>query len=425
MMEYSVPYGRGKQDFQLPEDWQVSVLKPRSRKALDKPAQEIRRVLGLLKDKHRAKGGSAKAAIAINDKTRPVPHRILLPPLLKWLETSGYRRENITLIIAVGTHTPMPIEEHRLIVPEEIAREFRIISHDSKDAENLVDLGMTSAGTPCKVNRIYAEADLRIVTGNIEPHQYMGWSGGVKSAVIGLGGEESIRKNHGMLTKEGAGPCRYEDNPVRMDVEESGGLIGIHLALNVVMNDEKEIVAVFAGNPVCVMEEGIREAKALFSVPFTAPFNVVITAPGGYPKDINLYQAQKALRHAATAALPGAPMILAGACSEGIGHRLYESWMKNKTSFSEVRKAFSLEDFRLGPHKAMLFAGDCEGRDVYLVSNLPEETVKKMLLIPSSSIQDALGKIREKWTAQKRSAELPVKAAILPYGNATVPYPEN
>ncbi len=420
MAEYSIPYGKSKQIFHLPEGWPVSILKPELRDGLNNPVEEITAALNKLGKELSARNETSTAVIAVNDKTRPVPHNLLLPPLLNWLEELGYKRENISLIIATGTHAPMPPEEHHLIVPEEISRKYTIISHDAEDKKNLIELGETTAGTPCTINRIYAEADLRVVVGNIEPHQYMGWSGGVKSAVIGLGGAESIRTNHSMLTMNGAGPCRYKDNPVRQDVEESGRIIDVQLALNVVMNDSKEIVAVFAGDPLTVMKKGIKEAQSLFSVPIDSEYDLVITSPGGHPKDINLYQAQKALRHAAPAAKPDAPMILTGACGEGIGSPPYERWMKDKTSHQQVQEAFENEEFKLGPHKAMLFATDAMNRDVYLVSELPDETVRKMLLIPASSVQEAIGMIQK-----TGDSSIPLKTAILPYGNATVPYPED
>ena len=418
MAEYSIPYGKSIQSFHLPENWPVSILKPEHRDALENPVQKISASLKSLGKNLHAQGDTSTAVIAINDKTRPVPHHILLPPLLNWLEEVGYKRGNISLIIATGTHAPMPPEEHHLIVPEEISKRYNIISHDAEDKENLVKLGDTTSGTPCTLNKIFAEANLRVVVGNIEPHQYMGWSGGVKSAVIGLGGAESIRTNHSMLTMEGAGPCRYEDNPVRQDVEESGRIIGVHLALNVVMNGSKEIVAVFAGNPQTVIKKGIKEAQSLYSVPIDSRFDLLITSPGGYPKDINLYQAQKALRHAASAAKPKAPIILTGACSEGIGSPAYEDWMKDKISHHQVQETFEHEEFKLGPHKAMLFATDAMNRDVYLVSELSDETVRKMLLIPASSVLEAIGMIQK-----ARDSSIPLRTAILPYGNATVPYP--
>ena len=416
MRVYSVPFGTGMQEFRLPEDWNVSILKPKHREGLKNPAQKVGTVLKRLGGRLNARNPGSRAVISINDKTRPVPHHIILPPLLSWLETAGYQRRNITLIIAVGTHTTMPPSEYPLILPEEIRNRYRVISHDAEDTGNLINLGYSDAGTPCSINRTFYEADLKIVTGNIEPHQYMGWSGGVKSAVIGLGGSESIRKNHSMLTRDGAGPCRFEDNPVRMDVEDSGRRIGIQLALNTVMNASKEITAVFAGPPEKVMREGIREARSLFTVPFHSEFDLLIASPGGYPKDINLYQSQKALRHASLAVRPGSPMILAGACSEGVGHGLYESWMKDKTSHRQVQEAFQREEFRLGPHKAMLFASDVMNRDVYFVSDLPDKTLRNLLLTPASSIQEAIDDILKKNGSGHR-----LNTAILPYGNATVP----
>ncbi|MCK5736540.1 MAG: transcriptional regulator, partial [Spirochaetaceae bacterium] len=125
---------------------------------------------------------------------------------------------------------------------------------------------------------------------------------------------------------------------------------------------------------------------------------------------------QKALRHATFAAEPGAPIILLAACSEGIGSEPYETWMRDKTSHHQVQETFKEEDFRLGPHKAMLFAADAINRDVYLVSDLPAEAVKRMLLLPAASVQDAIAMINKKRRNRKN-----ISVAILPYGNATIP----
>ena len=333
MSPYTLPYGRGSRSFHLPEAADVTVLQPRDVPGLPDPGRaaddELSACRSLLA---RPDGPGRRVAVAVNDKTRPVPHDILIPPLIRALEAEGWDRREITFIIAVGTHAPMPEEEFALVLPPGIADGCRIISHDADDVSGLADLGTTSRGTPCRMNRRFVEADRRLVVGIIDPHQFVGWSGGAKSASIGLGARETIAANHSLLASDGAGPCLYEGNPVRQDIEEMGRLAGVHLALNVLMNRRKRIVAVLAGPPEEVMRRGIAVGSDIFTAPFDSPADLVITSPGGHPKDLNLYQSQKALRHGPRAAGGTAPVILVAACPEGVGSRLYEDWMRDKTS---------------------------------------------------------------------------------------------
>jgi nickel-dependent lactate racemase len=291
MAEFSIPYGKSALRFMLPDHWETTVLEqhqpdeptgapPDARP--DAPGA-IKKALADLGEKYAAAPGRRTVAIAINDKTRPVPHHLLLPLLLDWLLYSGYSREDVTLIIANGAHPPMEPPEFSKTVPEGILADWRVISHNAYDRDNLVHLGFTRAGTPCEVNSIFFNSDLKIVVGNIEPHQFVGWSGGVKTAAIGLGGAATITANHSMLNREGCGPCLFGDNPVRQDVEHLGRLIGVDLALNVILNENKEILDVFAGDPADVMTRGIALGVRLFIVPVDEPADLVIVSAGGYP----------------------------------------------------------------------------------------------------------------------------------------------
>jgi nickel-dependent lactate racemase len=253
------------------------------------------------------------------------------------------------------------------------------------------------------INRPFYEADLRIVVGNIEPHQFQGYSGGVKSAAIGLAGRETINHNHAMMTDPRAQLGRFVGNPARQDVEEIGQRIGVHFALNAILNGEKEIVQAIAGAPSSVMETGISLSREIHQVqaaaddvvaPFdrlrAGSFDLVIASPGGHPKDINLYQSQKALAHASLVTRDGGTVILAAACPEGSGSRSYEAWMDGVHSYEEVFTRFQREDFRVGPHKAYQIARDASRVRVFLISSMPPDLVRALLLIPMASIQDAL-----------------------------------
>jgi len=289
MQTYSLPYGHTKLSIALPDTLDVTVLEPTPvpatadpitilQTALDTPLGEV-----ALSNLIHAAGGEYQVAIALNDKTRPVPHHLILPPLLQHLAALGVPATAITLIIATGTHIPTPAEEFSQVVPPDVLARHRVISHDC-DVDDLVNCGTTSRGTPVWLNRAFAEADVRIVVGNIEPHHFAGFSGGVKSAAIGLAGRATATANHRYLTDARATLARYDDNPLRQDIEDIGRLVDVHFAFNVVMNRHKKIVAAFAGHPLSVMQAAIPFVRRIYEVPVAKPFDVLITSPGGYPK---------------------------------------------------------------------------------------------------------------------------------------------
>jgi nickel-dependent lactate racemase len=359
--------------------------------------------------------GVRSVAIAVNDKTRPVPHRYLLPPLLRRLESLGLPPEAITLIIATGTHAPMRQEEFPQVVPPPVLARYAVHSHDADERENLLRGGTSSRGTPIWINRRFAESELRIVVGTIEPHQFQGFSGGVKSAAIGLAGRETVNRNHAMITDPRARLGNYADNPARQDVEEIGRRIGVHLALNAILNEKREIVRVIAGDPQAVMDTGIPLVRQLRQVPVEGPFDLVVASPGGHPKDINLYQAQKALAHAGLVTREGGTVILAAACPEGSGSHSYESWVREVDSHRQVLARFGREPFRTGPHKAYLISRDASRMSVLLVSELSPDLVRRLLLEPCSTIGEALA---------IALADLPPggRVGIMPRASSTIPF---
>ncbi|NDJ75272.1 MAG: nickel-dependent lactate racemase [Chloroflexi bacterium] len=415
MAEFHLPYGKTTVSLSLPDDRHVEVIAPRDavaapdldalvRLALDKPAGEVR-----LEDFSAARS----AAVVISDKTRPIPHGALYP-LLERLESIGLAPDAITLLLATGTHAPMLPEEFGKVLPDDLLARYPVISHDCDDADLLVDLGVTERGTPVLANRHFVEADVRIVVGNIEPHQFMGFSGGVKSAAVGLAGRDTINRNHAMLLLAEARIGAYETNPARQDVEEIGHMMGVHFALNAVLNRHKQIVHVVAGEPLAVMQAGIPLAREICEVPVSAPFDLVFTSPGGHPKDINLYQAQKALAHAALVTKDGGAVVLVAACPEGTGSAKYERWMTGKMSYQQVLDRFAAEEFCLGPHKAYQIARDAARVWTLLLSEMLPEQVRGLLLTPVARLDTAI---------QPVLRDLPPDARIgvMPAANATVP----
>jgi nickel-dependent lactate racemase len=274
---------------------------------------------------------------------------------------------------------------------------------------------MTVRGTPVWINRRFVEADLRIVVGNIEPHQFQGFSGGVKSAAIGLAGRETINHNHAMMTDARSKLGQYEGNPARQDVEEIGQAIGVHYALNAILNGQKQIVHALAGEPQSVMEMGIPLSRSVCQVAVNAPFDLVIASPGGHPKDINVYQSQKALAHASLVTRNGGVVILVAACPEGAGSRGYETWVAGMNSHEQVLARFEREGFCVGPHKAFQIGRDAARVQVFLVSDMAAESARALLLTPAGSIDEALALVLP---------DLPegARVGIMPRATSTIPH---
>jgi nickel-dependent lactate racemase len=407
-----VPYGRSSVGADLPDDVAVDVVELEEVDPAADPAGEARRALG------EPIGGFAwrtasSVAIAVNDKTRPVPHGHLLPPLLEQLAAAGVDDDAITFYVAVGAHAPMDPSEFPEILPPEVLGRYRVVSHDARSGD-LTTLGETSRGTPVTANRGYVESDLKIVVGTIEPHQFAGFSGGVKSAAIGLAGLETINRNHAWLADPDSRIGTYSGNPARQDIEEIGRMIGVDLALNVILNARREIVEVLAGEPVAVMEAGTPLVRSHCQVGVAEPYDVVVTSPGGHPKDIDVYQSQKAISSASGIVRPGGTIVLVAACPEGSGSATYEEWVAGRTSHEDVLDAFRREGFRIGVHKAFLIARDALDAHLVVCSDMPDRLAGRLLLDTAPDLQAALD-----------AAVVPGgRIAVLPHASTTIAYLE-
>jgi nickel-dependent lactate racemase len=415
MPTFHLPYGKTFLPVLLPDDRSVILIAPNEIPRARDPVATVERALdepvgGVGLD---CVAGARSAAIAIADKTRPLPADALRP-LLARLERMGIGPDAITLLIATGTHAPILPDEFEMVLPADLVPRYAVVSHDCDSDADLVELGSTERGTPVWVNRRFREVDLRIVVGNLEPHQFMGYSGGVKGAAIGLAGRKTINTNHKLMRDPAACLGRYEGNPARADVEEIGRLMGVHVALNLILTRDKHIARVVAGDPVAVMQVGIPLVRELVEVRVPARLDLVIASPGGHPKDINLYQAQKALAHAALVTRDGGTVIVVAACPEGTGSAAYDRFMEGMPSHAAVLERFEHEPFQLGPHKAFQIARDANRVNTVLVSDMDAEHVRRLLLTPARDLSDAVCAALDRLSPDAR-------IGIMPAANATVP----
>jgi nickel-dependent lactate racemase len=417
MTNYQFHYGHGYTQFSLSDQVTSYEILPTQIKpvqsagqivqsAIDHPLENIDLSAMIHSNDH--------VVIVVNDKTRPVPHADMLPPLLRTLEKLGIPQLQITFLIGMGTHTPMPESEFSKILPPEIIRHYRILAHNCEDDENLIYAGTTSRNTPVYVNRLFHEADIKIVVGNIEPHHFAGFSGGAKSASIGVCGRKTITTNHAFLLDEAAHTGNYETNPLRQDIEEIGELIHLDLALNVVMNSDKQILACFLGRPKAVMQAGICVSRKVCMQKIPQLADLVIASAGGFPKDINLYQAQKAMTHASLTLKTGGIILLAAACEEGVGSQPYLEFMQGVNSIEAVYRKFDQLGFQVGPHKAIQIAKILQNHPILLMSSLPADTVNPLLLRPFTDLDHGIA------GAFQINPNIHT-VAIMPYAVSTIP----
>lgn len=419
--DYAVKYGAGVLTFVPPVVADVTVIGPRAAPGVSDPGAEVERALGeAVAQRLRRQPG--KTAITVSDATRPVPNDIILPPLLAELHARSAREEDICIVVGTGNHRAATPAEFPSLVGADIARRYRVFSHVYDDPAELVRLGETGRGTPVVVNKTFAEADTRIVIGMIDPHQFVGYTGGCKGAFIGLAGSETIAANHSMLSDPAAKLGVCDGNPVREDIDEFTDFLSIDLAINVVLNTANEVVRVFAGDPHDVLAAAVPLVQDVCETAVPHPMDIVIASPGGYPKDINLYQAQKALAHACELVRPDGCVILVAECREGAGDDLYEAWMTAAETPQDVVTRFEREGFRMGAHKAFLFARSMLKARTFLVSSgVAPDQARKLHLIPAPTVEDALAAAVEGIDGSPRVGVMPRASSTIPRIKALAP----
>ena len=412
-MRLSFGFGAGIQEAEVPEKNLLGVLHANEVKLDLTGEAEVRRALeepiGSPRLREIVKPGE-KIAVVTSDITRPMPTYKVMPALLDELYAAGARAEDITLVFALGSHRRHTDEEQKKLAGERAWNEIVCVDSDPADC---VHMGVTAAGTPVDITRAVAEADRRICLGNIEYHYFAGYSGGAKAIMPGASTRDAIQSNHSMMVRPEACAGALDTNPLRMDIEEAGTICGIDFILNVVLSEHKEIIRAVAGHPIQAHRAGCAFLDTLYLKELPRGADIVLVSQGGAPKDLNLYQTQKALDNARHAVNPGGVIVLIGSCKEGLGEKVFEEWMTKSESPQAMIERIG-RDFRLGGHKAAAIAMTLEKADIYLVSDLEPDFVRSIFLTPQPSVQQALDAAFEK---------LGPGATVLamPYGGSTLP----
>lgn len=412
-MKMEIGFGTTPQPLEVPDKNLVGVLKPNKIElglvGAEAVKNAIENPIGTPRLEKIISPGE-KIAIITSDITRPVPSYTILPPLLDELNSFGVKDEDIVIVFALGSHRVHTEEEMRKLVGDAV---FERVETIDGAQDGYVHMGDTKHGTPVDVCRVVAEADRRICLGNIEYHYFAGYSGGAKAIMPGVSTREAIQSNHSLMVEENSIAGKLDGNPVRIDLEEAIEYCPIDFIVNVVLNEEKKIINAVAGHFVDAHRVGCKFLDKLYRKDIDERADIVVVSQGGAPKDLNLYQTQKALDNAKHAIKDGGIVVLVGSCKEGMGEHVFEEWME------EAKKPEDLivrvkENFQLGGHKAAAIALVLEKADIYMVSEMPADFVREIFMEPFTTVQDALDKALE---VKGEDATV----LVMPYGGSTLP----
>ena len=355
-----------------------------------------------------------KVVIMASDITRPSPSWKILPVLVSELNDAGIRDEDITILFGMGIHRAHTPEERRRLVGEDIFSRIRCC--DSVNGEPYVHVGDSELGTPYNVHKRVVEADAVICTGNIEYHWFAGYSGGAKAVLPGACNYETIRISHSRIGQPGTEAGNLL-GPVRRDIDGILRYVRIPFIVNVVLDDKKRILKAFSGDPIEAHRAGCAYLDSVYGKKIPHKADVVVASCGGYPKDINVYQAQKALDNAGLAVKDGGTIILIGRCSEGFENKVFENWIREAESPEAILKRIR-EDFQMGGHKAASFAKVLVRAKIVLVSEMDPDDVKSLFMeyASLSELQDVV----DRYTAEAGSVlAIPQGGSILPIVSQT------
>jgi nickel-dependent lactate racemase len=418
MVDVWLPYGKTDVCVRVPARNLLGTIEPADRQGAPDGRAEVERALkepiGSKRLCEIAKPES-KVAIVVDDATRKAPSEMMLLPVLAELNVAGVKDENVTVIFGCGTHRAVKPEEAAALLGAEVLKRLKTVSHDCL-AKDLVHVGTTKThGNKVYVNRVFAEADVKVLLGDVGFHYYAGYGGGRKSVLPAVCGRETIKHNHAMLLHANARTGNLEDNPVHRDMTEAARLAKVDFIVNVVENKRGEIVRAFAGDLEQAFLEAVKLVDEMYRVAVDRRADIVVVSAGGHPADMNLYQAYKALDNSLDAVKRGGVIILLAECPEGHGNQVFYDWMTRFGDLKSVEHEIK-RNFVLGGHKAYYLLKALQNHQIILVSSLPDYYATSVFKLQTArAVNNALaealkitGSASRVWAVPHGSYTLPV-----------------
>ena len=418
-MRIPLAYGSGHLQVDVPAD--SSIIEPTPQRGL---ANEHAALLAALAKPVGAPSlasaisATARICIVHTDVTRATPNDRLIPWLLAYLEDAGATRENITLLNGTGTHRPNTRAELEAMLTPQVVADYRCVNHLCEDHAAHVQFGVTHSGVPALIDRTLVEADVRIITGFIEPHFFAGFSGGPKGIMPGVAALETVMSNHGAqhIGDPRAAFGITEGNPLWEEMRDIALRIGPSFLVNVALNEQREITGIFAGDLIAAHRAGIEFVRSSAMQPVAEPFDIVLTTNSGHPLDMNLYQAVKGMAAAARIVKDGGAIILAAECAEGVpAGSPHDHLLRSVRNGGELLALLARPGFAHPEQWQSQIQALIQRRaEIHLHSTLPEETIRAAHLFPCRDIAALI--------AQKRRTNPHTSIAVLPQGPLTIPF---
>ena len=420
-MEVQLAYGKGYLTVELPAD--ATVIQPSHHEGLKDEREAVETALekpiGARSLREWVRPG-ARICIVFTDITRATPNERLIPWLLDYLSrVPGVHREQITLLNGLGTHRPNSRVELETMLTPAVVANYRVLNHEPENREVLIDVGTTRNGAPALLNRHLVEADVRIITGFIEPHFFAGFSGGPKGIMPGVAGLETVVSNHGAknIAEPKAAFGITQGNPIWEEMRDIALHAGTSFLLNVALNEARQITGVFAGDLLAAHKVGCEFVKNSAMQKCANPFDVVVTTNSGYPLDQNLYQAVKGMSAAARIVKPGGTIILACECREGVpANSSFDRMLRAASSPEEILLRLAAGGVAQPEQwQAQIQALIQRRSRVLLYSSLPDDITRAAHLMPCPDISAEVRRMSGVWSNGLR-------IAVLPQGPLTIPY---
>jgi len=423
---HRLPYSRTQIEFSLPDSMQVDVAVSRQVEPLADASAAIQEALahpvGAPPLSRIARRGK-RACIIFTDITRDSPDALLVPALLAELEQAGVRDEDITLLCGTGMHRPSTPAEKDTKLGAQVASRYRVVDNDPRNPAALLDLGYRVDGVPVRLHRAALQTDLLIATGIVEPHQYAGYSGGRKTVAIGAAGEAFIAYTHApaFLDHPGTRLGRIEGNPFHEAVSEAARRANLRFILNVVLDDDRRLLRVTAGEPEQAFRDLVTFARGVYEVRIPHAYDIAIGGVG-YPKDANLYQASRAASYLFFAPTPvvrpGGWIIIPARCEEGagagVGEARFLETMRAAPDVQSILSAARRQGYPPGAQRAFVMAKVLEHARVVIVGSECPQQVSACKMIPAASMEEALALAQDNLGADCRVLVVPHALLTLP-----------
>jgi nickel-dependent lactate racemase len=421
-MRITLDYGRTGLDVTLPDERLVGPLAIKPTQPLADPAAAIAaalaRPIGTPPLAEIARGRK-NACILVCDITRPVPNKLILPPLVRTLEEQGIARRDILILVATGLHRPNEGAELVEMLGADIAANFRVENHHGKVLDEHDYLGTTPNGVPAYIDRRYVRADLKITTGLIEPHLMAGYSGGRKVICPGIAALETVKIWHGpRFLEHPKADCGFvEGNPVHEENTRIAQMAGCDFIVNVCLDGQRQVTWVGAGDMIRAWHEGVRFVENVVRVPVPAPCDVVVTSGAGYPLDTTWYQAIKGLTGALPIVKRGGTIILAVSLSEGLGSSEFQHLMRDNPDLVKFKQRILGKDyFVMDQWQLEEQAKVMERCKVKVVTDgLPAEILRRCYVEPAATVEQAVADSLREYGPAAHVAVIPKGPYVLPY----------